>query len=88
MSSSETDKSQAPDDSSSDGEDVVTYGGPYLPYQHEPLASESASSSESEDGPRERGGRRLAEDEPQDKDGIRPSQLRARFEGTVSLQEW
>ena len=86
MSSSETDKSQAPDVGSSDGEDVATYGGPYLPYQHEPLASELASSSKSEDGPRGATGRR--EDEPQDKDGIRPSQLRARFEGTVSLQEW
>ena len=39
---------KAPDDASSDGED----GGPYLLYHHELLASKSASSSESEDGPR------------------------------------
>ena len=47
MSSSETEKWQTPDDAASDGED----GGSYLLYHHEPLASKSASSSESEDGP-------------------------------------
>ena len=51
-----------------------------MPYQYEPLASDNSDESEGADDE--------GTDQAEDEDGIRPSQLRARFERNVALNEW
>ena len=72
--------------SSNEGELIGAYGGQYLPYQYEPLAT-SSESDEASDGDEERA-RRDREDQPEDEDGIRPSQFRDRHKVVVALDQW
>ncbi len=57
---------------------IRAYGGEFLPYQDEPLAS-ADDSSESID---------MDDDRPEDEDGIPPATLRRRFNNEIPLQQW
>ncbi len=88
-SSSESNNGSGLDDSMSssshEDEPMAVYGGVFQPYQHEPLAS-STDESDEEGGEQDDG--RHDDDRPEDEDGIRPSQLRDRFEGEIALNQW
>ena len=56
------------------------YGGWYLPYQSEPIVASGDNTTDEEMG--------LGDDAAQDDDGIHPSQLRERSDGTTTLNEW
>ena len=87
MSDSSDDTSMTAQSSSSNEEELIgAYGGQYLPYQYEPLAT-SSESDEASDGDEGRA-RRDREDQPEDEDGIRPSQFRDRYNGVVALDQW
>ena len=69
---------------SEEDELVGATGGLFLPYQNEPLVS---SAENLVAGPGE-AGMAVERDQAEDEDGIQPSQLRDRGQGTVSLIEW
>ena len=86
MSESESSYSYASNSDQDDEQELVgAVGGIYLPYQNEPLASSpEISDVEEADGAMAE----HDEDRAEDKDGIRPSQFRERFEGNIPLDEW
>lgn len=59
---------------SDDSENEYVFSGEYLPYQNEPLASESESSSQDADEP--------------DEDGLTVEILRQRYEKEVPVDKW
>ena len=65
---------------SSSGKHILEdYGALFMPYQHEHLASDE---DDEETGAQEEN------DQPEDEDGIRPSQIRYRFERNIPSEEW
>ena len=61
-------------DVSDDSENEYVFSGEYLPYQNEPLASESESSSQ--------------DDDELDEDGLSVEILRQRYEKEVPVDKW
>ena len=66
--------------SASDEELYGAYGGDYLPYLNEPLAS---TDDEGDDGPRPNDG-----EQPEVEDGIFPETFRERQTGNLSVDQW
>ena len=61
-------------DVSDDSENEYVFSGEYLPYQNEPLASESGSSSQ--------------DDDELDEDGLSVEILRQRYEKELPVDKW
>ena len=76
-----TESNNATLNESSDEEGFAeVYGAVFMPYQYEPLVSDNSHESEGADDE--------GTDQAEDKDSIRPSQLRDRFARNVALNEW
>ena len=68
--------SSSQEESAEETQAVATYGGPVEPYQHEPLAHDTDTDSES------------PSDHELDIDGLSPAILRARYEKNIDVKDW